>query len=279
MKKWSGGMFIMALAMIMFLGYSLIVIQPQKQSAYSFFRNHPANNSHTKDSDFVKPSQMEVKKASKPSKKPPLINIDGLSDLYASKKNSGEESKALLVWAHMRMLLSRSDTLPETAEGVKEASVAWKELFSTIEKEKASKFSNSNNTEDKNCPYSVSTLDNTASHGGVVLVLPCGLVEDSSITLVGIPDGRYQSFQIELVGSQLSGEPTPPIILHYNVSLPGDNMTEEPFIVQNTWTSEAGWGTEERCPAHGSAYIVNGTFHNNFLWTRFASCESMDNAV
>lgn len=107
----------MALAMIMFLGYSLIVIRPQKQSAYSFFRNHPANDSHTMDSDFVKPSQMEVKKASKPSKKLPLINIDGLSDLYASKQISEEESKALLVWAHMRMLLSRSDALPDTAEG------------------------------------------------------------------------------------------------------------------------------------------------------------------
>ncbi|KAE8077100.1 hypothetical protein FH972_015699 [Carpinus fangiana] len=257
MKKWSGGMFIMALAMIMFLGYSFIGIRPQKHSAYSFFRYHPANDSLTKDSDFVMPSKMEVKKASKPSKKPPLINIDGLGDLYASKKISEEESKALLVWAHMRMLLSRSDSLPETAEGVKEASIAWKQLFSTIEKVKASKFSNGNNTEDKNCPYSVSTLDNAAPHGGVILELPCGLVEDSSITLVGIPDGHYRNFQIELVGSQLSGEPTPPIILHYNVSLPGDNMTEEPFIVQNTWTSEAEWGTEERCPARGSAYAVN----------------------
>ncbi|XP_023910680.2 LOW QUALITY PROTEIN: hydroxyproline O-galactosyltransferase GALT3 [Quercus suber] len=256
MKKWSGGMCIVALAVILVLRYSLIGIQPQKQSAYDFFRNHPTSDPQMKDSGTIKSSKMEVKKVSKLLKKPPLKDIEGLSDLYASKNISEEESKALLVWAHMRMLLSRSDTFPETVDGVKEASIAWKGLLSTIEKEKASKFSYSNNSDDKNCPYSVSTLDKTAMSDGVILELPCGLVGDSSITLVGIPNGQNGSFQIELVGSQLSGEPTPPINLHFNVSLPGDNMTEEPFIVQNTWTSEAGWGKEERCPAHGSANII-----------------------
>ncbi|XP_075656453.1 hydroxyproline O-galactosyltransferase GALT3 isoform X1 [Castanea sativa] len=255
MKKWTGGMCIVALAAILVLRYSLTGIQPQKQSAYDFFRNHPTNDSQMKDSGTIKSSKMEVKKVSKSLKKPPLKDIEGLSDLYASKNISEEESKALLVWAHMRMLLSRNDSFPETADGVKEASIAWKDLLSTIEIKKASKFSNSNNSDDKNCPYSVSTLDKTAMSDGVILELPCGLVGDSSITLVGIPNGENGSFQIELVGSQLSGEPTPPINLHFNVSLPGDNMTEEPFIVQNTWTSEAGWGKEERCPAHGSAII------------------------
>ncbi|KAM4127111.1 hypothetical protein ACJW30_02G066700 [Castanea mollissima] len=256
MKKWTGGMCIVALAVILVLRYSLIGIQPQKQSAYDFFRNHPTNDSQMKDSGTIKSSKMEVKKVSKSLKKPPLKDIEGLSDLYASKNISEEESKALLVWAHMRMLLSRNDTFPETADGVKEASIAWKDLLSTIEIKEASKFNNSNNSDDKNCPYSVSTLDKTAMSDGVILELPCGLVGDSSITLVGIPNGENGSFQIELVGSQLSGEPTPPINLHFNVSLPGDNMTEEPFIVQNTWTSEAGWGKEERCPAHGSANII-----------------------
>ncbi|KAB1213787.1 putative beta-1,3-galactosyltransferase 16 [Morella rubra] len=253
MKKWSGGMVIVALATILLLRYSLVGIQPQKQSASIFFRNHPTNDSSKKDSGSLKSLQLEVKKVSKLPEKAPLINVEGLSDLYASKNISEEESKPLLVWAHMRTLLSRGDTLPETAEGVKEASVAWKDLFSTILKEKASEFSNSSNTKDKNCPYFLSPPDQAALNHGIVLEIPCGLVEDSSITLVGIPDGRNGSFQIELVGSQLSGELTPPIVLHYNVSLPGDNMTEEPFIVQNTWTSKAGWGQEERCPAHESA--------------------------
>ncbi|XP_040990376.1 hydroxyproline O-galactosyltransferase GALT3 isoform X2 [Juglans microcarpa x Juglans regia] len=231
-------------------------IQPKKQSAYSFFKNHPAKESQKKDSGSIRSSEMQVKKVAKPSIKTPLVNIEGLSDLYASKNLSEKESKALLVWAHLRTLLSRSDALPGTAEGVKEASMAWNDLSSTIEKERSSKYSNTNSSKDRNCPYSVSTLDQTALNGVVILEIPCGLVEDSSITLVGIPDGHHGSFQIELVGSQLSGEPTPPIILHFNVSLPGDNMTEEPFIVQNTWTSEAGWGKEEKCPAHRSANIV-----------------------
>ncbi|XP_018814250.2 hydroxyproline O-galactosyltransferase GALT3 isoform X2 [Juglans regia] len=256
MKKWFGGMFVLALVMILVLRYSLMGIQPKKQSAYSFFKNHPANESQKKDSGSIRSSEMQVKKVAKPSIKTPLVNIEGLSDLYSSKNLSEKESKALLVWAHLRTLLSRSDALPGTAEGVKEASIAWNDLSSTIEKEKSSKYSNTNGSKDRNCPYSVSILDQTALNGVVILEIPCGLVEDSSITLVGIPDGHHGSFQIELVGSQLSAEPTPPIILHFNVSLPGDNMTEEPFIVQNTWTSEAGWGKEEKCPARRSVNIV-----------------------
>ncbi|KAG7995740.1 hypothetical protein I3843_01G124300 [Carya illinoinensis] len=256
MKKWFGGMFVLALVMILVLRYSLMGIQPKKQSAYSFFKNHLPNESQKRDSGSIRSSEMQAKKVAKPSIKTPLVNIEGLSDLYASKNLSEKESKALLVWAHLRTLLSRSDALPGTAEGVKEASIAWNDLSSTIEKEKSSKYSNTNSSKDRNCPYSVSTLDQTALNGVVILEIPCGLVEDSSITLVGIPNGQHGSFQIELVGSQLSGEPTLPIILHFNVSLPGDNMTEEPFIIQNTWTSEAGWGKEEKCPAHRSANIV-----------------------
>ncbi|KAG6667907.1 hypothetical protein CIPAW_01G132800 [Carya illinoinensis] len=222
MKKWFGGMFVLALVMILVLRYSLMGIQPKKQSAYSFFKNHPPNESQKRDSGSIRSSEMQAKKVAKPSIKTPLVNIEGLSDLYASKNLSEKELKALLVWAHLRTLLSRSDALPGTAEGVKEASIAWNDLSSTIEKEKSSKYSNTNSSKDRNCPYSVSTLDQTALNGVVILEIPCGLVEDSSITLVGIPNGQHGSFQIEL----------------------------------NTWTSEAGWGKEEKCPAHRSANIV-----------------------
>ncbi|RVW68186.1 Beta-1,3-galactosyltransferase GALT1 [Vitis vinifera] len=34
----------------------------------------------------------------------------------------------------------------------------------------------------------------------------------------------------------------PPIILHYNVRLHGDKITEDPVIVQNTWTIAHDWG-------------------------------------
>ncbi|KAE9454519.1 hypothetical protein C3L33_13589, partial [Rhododendron williamsianum] len=45
------------------------------------------------------------------------------------------------------------------------------------------------------------------------------------------------------------GESDPPIILHYNVRLHGDKITESPVIVQNTWTAAHDWGEEERCPS------------------------------
>ncbi|XVF66057.1 hypothetical protein PTKIN_Ptkin10aG0003400 [Pterospermum kingtungense] len=166
---------------------------------------------------------------------------------------SVEESKALLLWPHMHLLLSRSDALPETSLGIKEASAAWKELLAVIEQGKTTKLSHNIRLKEKNCPFSISNLDKTLFGGGDILELPCGLVEDSSITIIGTPDGRCWSFEIVLAGSNFSGEPKPPIILHYNVSVAGENMTEEPFIVQNTWTNELGWGKEERRPAHVSS--------------------------
>lgn len=261
MKKWSGGLLILALASILFLRYCFMgKKQPQKRSSYDFFNNHPPDDYDIiRDNDEVDLSQTTTKILQiNVKKKPHLIDIKGLRDLYSPKNISSKESKAFLVWAQMRSLLSRSDALPETAQGIKEAAIAWKELLSVIEKEKASKFYETNNKEHKDCPYSISAFNTTISSSGSVLQIPCGLVEDSSITVIGIPDGHRGTFQIKLVGSQFTEEATPPVILHYNVSLPGDNLTEEPVIVQNTWTNELGWGKEERCPDHGSFNALKG---------------------
>ncbi|KAJ4843891.1 hypothetical protein Tsubulata_025941 [Turnera subulata] len=253
MKKWSGGLVVTALAMILVISYSLMGNQPKKkQSAYEFFRNHPADEPQPAQRHPVRSPKLELEKVTKPSKKPHLIDVEGLGDLYAPISISKEESKPLLVWGQMRLLLSRSDALAGTAQGIKETSVAWKDLLSRIDKDKAVTMGRINKTEEKYCPYSVSTGDMMISGRETILDIPCGLVEDSSITVLGIPDGKNGSFQIELLGSRILGEPKPPIILHYNVSLPGDNMTKEPFIVQNTWSNEHGWGKEERCPTHRS---------------------------
>ncbi|KAL7163351.1 hypothetical protein ACSBR2_039449 [Camellia fascicularis] len=210
MKKWSGGLLILGLASILFLRYCFMgKKQPQKQSSYDFFNNYPPDDYDIiRDNDEVDSSQTTTKILHvNVKKKPHLIDIKGLRDLYSPKNISSKESKAFLVWAQMRSLLSRSDALPETAQGIKEAAIAWKELLSWS-----------------------------------VLQIPCGLVEDSSITVIGIPDGHRGTFQIKLVGSQFTEEATHPVILHYNVSMSGDNLTEEPVIVQNTWTNELGWG-------------------------------------
>nr|DAD32995.1 TPA_asm: hypothetical protein HUJ06_011846 [Nelumbo nucifera] len=268
MKKWTGGTLIISLAMILILRYSLMQDQPKKQSAYDFFWNHPSNNSRLGHNGVTRTSQLPQERNR--ARKPYLINVDGLNDLYSLKNISEEDSKVVLVWAQMRSLLSRSDSLSETAQGIKEASVAWKDLLAAIEDEKASRIRNSNiqgnDEKDKNCPFSVGMLNSTMSIYGTILEFPCGLADSSSITLVGIPDGRHGSFQIELIGSLLPGESKPPIVLHYNVSLPGDKMTEDPVIIQNTWTKELGWGKDERCPARGSSSNIKGNPFTATLW-------------
>ncbi|KAL0548473.1 hypothetical protein IC582_012926 [Cucumis melo] len=249
MKKWYGGTLILALATILALRYGLMNTQPKKQSAHDFWRNHPAKDSDSRSSVSLKSKAV---RASEPER-PHLINVEGLSDLIAPDNITKRESEALLLWSHMHPLLSRSDFLPETIQGVKEASIAWGDLLSAIQAEKTTKIGNTNNSKHEICPSSVSSPDKISPSEGIILEIPCGLVEDSSITLVGIPNGERGGFEIELLGSQASGESNPPVILHYNVCLPGDNMSDESFIVQNTWTNEQKWGKEERCPAHLSA--------------------------
>ncbi|KAK7363428.1 hypothetical protein VNO77_05571 [Canavalia gladiata] len=260
MKKWYGGLLIMALGMMLFVLYSLKGIQPQKQSAkqsaYGFFNNHTPDDSINGSSNLpVNSSEVELKRVSKPIKRPYLVHVAGLDDLYDMKNFSEGKTNAVLIWDSLRSLLSRSDALPETGQGVKEASVAWKELLHTVKKDKASKINKTDSPGSQNCPFSVTILGKAALDKGITLDLPCGLVVDSSISLIGIPNGQNRTFQIELAGQELEEEPNPPIILHYNVSFPGENMTEESYIVQNTWTSDFGWGREERCPARGSANI------------------------
>ncbi|KAI3911689.1 hypothetical protein MKX01_029450 [Papaver californicum] len=76
-----------------------------------------------------------------------------------------------------------------------------------------------------------------------------GLVQCSYVTIIGIPSGIPGNFWIDLTGSPLPWEPDPPVVLHFNVRLHGDKITDDPVIVQNTWTLAHDWGEEERCPS------------------------------
>lgn len=265
MKKWSGGILIIALSCILLYRYSYNCIQEQpkpKQSAYDFFKNHPSNISQSRNiSSSAKVSGVNVTEVRRPNVKPRLINVEGLSELFSSVNISKVEKKAFAVWTYLRSLLSRSDALPQTAKGVKEASVAWRELLSIIEEQKiASDNGNANGTDGVKCPFAVSTFDKAVHSDGRLLELPCGLIEDSSITLIGIPNGKNRSFQIVLDGAGFSHEKKAPVILHYNVYLPEENSTKEPVIIQNSWTYEVGWGREQKCPRGRSkdAILVDG---------------------
>ncbi|KAJ9536854.1 hypothetical protein OSB04_029587 [Centaurea solstitialis] len=197
MKKWTGGVLIIGLAFILLVSYSFIQKQPQKQSSYEFFHpNEETANLSTLVQRKVEMLQTSVKRAH-------LINVDGLDYLFnLTNMPKEEEIKPLLAWGQMRLLLSRSDSLPETAQGIKEAAVAWKELRSKIDEKKGSKFVDN---EERNCSYSVGLMNDTSSfssNGSVVLGMPCGLIEDSSITIIAIPDKTQDGFRIELVGQE-----------------------------------------------------------------------------
>src|SRR3954470_2327163 len=75
MKKWYGGLLIMALCVMLFLLYSLNGIPPQKQStkqsAYSFFNNNSQPNDSIKGSSNVEAASFnaELKRIAKTNKK------------------------------------------------------------------------------------------------------------------------------------------------------------------------------------------------------------------
>ncbi|KAG8372828.1 hypothetical protein BUALT_Bualt12G0107600 [Buddleja alternifolia] len=252
MKKWTGGVLIVGLALILLLSYSFIYKSDssKKQSAYDFFNPHPVENDDSDANVSDNLSGGKSKGLHTIRSKPQFRNLEGLNDLYSLSKNvTGDDSATLLVWSQMRFLFPRSDALPETTQGIKEAVTMLKDLLLMVEKYKALKLQDA--TMNETCPYFVSLFNTTALRNESFLEIPCGLVEDSSLTVIGIPNSRQDSFQIELVGSQLKEEPKPPIVLQYNVVLPGENLTKEPLITQNTWSNESGWGKEEKCPDHG----------------------------
>ncbi|KAK9075623.1 hypothetical protein SSX86_003949 [Deinandra increscens subsp. villosa] len=248
MKKWTGGVLIIGLTFILLVSYSFIEKQPQKQSAYEFFHPNEGIAKVSKSVDTI------AEKLQTSIRRPHLVNLDELDYLFnLTHMPKEEEAKPFLAWGQMRPLLSRSDSLPETAQGIKEAAIAWKELKSKVDGTRVSKFDH--DKMEKNCSFSVSAVNSNTlfpSNESVILGIPCGLIVDSSITLIAIPDGNQDGFQIEFVGLEGKDEQDPPVILHYNVVLPGDNFTKEPVIIQNTWTYEFGWGKEERCPNHKS---------------------------
>uniref|UniRef100_A0A1J3CF31 Putative beta-1,3-galactosyltransferase 16 n=1 Tax=Noccaea caerulescens TaxID=107243 RepID=A0A1J3CF31_NOCCA len=231
MRNWSVGISVMLLTLIFVIRYNQI--------------DHKLPTNHNAD-DVSK----EGESVHEAAKKPHFITLEDLDYLFSNKSFYGEEdSNGLLVWSHMRPFLERPDALPETAQGIEEAALAMKDLVFMISKEKVASSAAAmvSKEDERNCPDFVTGIDGDLSGLKPLLDLPCGLTEDSSITLVGVPDEQHsRSFQIELVGSKLSGETHHPIILRYDVNF------SEPSILQNTWTEKLGWGKEMRCPCRGS---------------------------
>lgn len=234
MKKWSGGTLIGILTVLLFFRYSylfqprIVITAPQmlqkqkKQQQYTFWNSNPSLNF---------------------TPKPHLLhNLTGLVELYSLPLSS---SRSTLLWPHIRDLLSRSDSLPDTATGIREASVAWKQLAQAIDRANASDV----DFDHRRCPFSVT--------GNRTLEVPCGLVQDSAVTVVGLPRGGNESsgFQIEMIsGSRDDDEGLQrSVILRYRVRLDRD------FIEQNAKSVDKGWGVEETCPSS----IANASLHSS----------------
>ncbi|XP_048229647.1 beta-1,3-galactosyltransferase GALT1 [Ricinus communis] len=175
-----------------------------------------------------------------------------LSSLFVDRNFSNQVQSSLLTWNHMKYLVNYSQPLPNGMGAIREAQVAWESLLESVKKREqgGAKESLLNKLKGKQCPYFVNIMNATKfGDNGYRLWVPCGLVQGSTITIIGIPNGLLGNFRIDLLGEQLPGEPEPSTILHYNVRLLGDKITEDSVILQNTWTADHGWSEEERCPA------------------------------
>ncbi|XP_057853396.2 beta-1,3-galactosyltransferase GALT1 [Cryptomeria japonica] len=251
MKKWFGSILIVFLIGVLVLRYHFMESVARKSSPFSFFTDHMPEALHLERDLLIRSTQPpeSISQLEMPS----VTDAETLHGLFSQGNLTKEEIQIKLTWNDMKKLVFRTDLLPEARVGVKEAVVAWQDLMQSIEQDKLSEGVKSinvkNGSKEKQCPFSLSAMNATNHQTSIFfLQIPCGFVQDSSITIVGIPSGLLGKFQIELTGAQLPGEPNPPIVLHYNVRLQGDKITEDPVIVQNTWSVIHDWGEEERCP-------------------------------
>lgn len=204
-----------------------------------------------------------------PTAQPPesanqVISADVLvSGLFLRRNFSQEVHSSLLTWNRMKHLINYSQGLPNAVVAVKEARVVWENLMDSFVKEQNGDLNNSSvqKMQEKLCPHFLNKMNATEfADSGYKLRIPCGLIQGSSITVIGIPNGLLGDFRIDLTGESLPGEPDPPIIMHYNVRLQGDKITDDPVIVQNTWTVADDWGEEERCPSPIPGDSKKGTY-------------------
>lgn len=155
----------------------------------------------------------------------------------------------------MLPLLSRPDGLPGTADGVREAAIAWRGLVASIKAEKDANFALESR---KKCSFSVNGSESEVE-------IPCGLVQDSAVTIVGLPVERNGSsrFGFELVGDGNGDVDALPVMLRVNVSI----AEGEVVVSQSCRLPGSGWEEWEWCPGRGQAGN-SSTLKGNF-WRAF----------
>ncbi|KAK4481591.1 hypothetical protein RD792_012493 [Penstemon davidsonii] len=245
MKKWYGGVLTTSFLMLIVLGYYAIKSPIQENYLAS-----PPHFNATNPLEWINPGAAPA--LPNPENTSQVISAEAIAaDLFTQRKLSDQEHSSLYTWNRLKFLITHAQVLPNAIEAVKEAGVAWKNLITSVEDEKLQNNGSSpKRGKEIQCPHFLSKMNaSELDDNGFKLRVPCGLTQGSSITFIGIPNGLLGNFRVDLTGEPLPGEPDPPIILHYNVRLHGDKVTEDPVIVQNTWTIARDWGEEERCPS------------------------------
>ncbi|KAG0470133.1 hypothetical protein HPP92_016833 [Vanilla planifolia] len=248
MKKWSGGLVLVFFFAILLIRYVVVENPLAEMSIPSLFSQNNSEHLHWVNAAENLPFVPNPKNDSDV-----LSSTSLVAQLSVAQNLSDGGQLSLQTWEYMLRLVSHSNGLPQAAEAVKEAITAWKGLLTSLEDDKLANDRNGNKSKErkeKQCPYSVIRMNTSEFSGSEFrLKIPCGLVQGSSLTIIGTPDGILGNFKIDLIGTVLPGEHDPPIVLHYNVRLQGDKITEDPVIVQNTWSLVHDWGPEERCPS------------------------------
>ncbi|KAF5207670.1 Beta-1,3-galactosyltransferase GALT1 [Thalictrum thalictroides] len=240
MKRWYGGVVVASVFTLLVLRYGLMKDPIGEGSLSTLFLNT------TNPLEWVNAG---IPATPNPETTTQVVSVDNLlSGLFAPKNFSTEEQRTLGTWKYLNLLIKNSRVLPNAVEAIKDAGFAWDSLLASVQEQ--SHASKNGTSRQKQCPYFLNKMNATEfGDSGYKLQIPCGLIQGSSVTIIGIPNGLLGNFRIDLTGAPLPGEPDPPIILHYNVRLHGDKITEEPVLVQNTWTVAHDWGDEERCPS------------------------------
>ncbi|PIN13778.1 Galactosyltransferase [Handroanthus impetiginosus] len=245
MKKWYGGVLTTSFLMLFVIGHYVL-----KNPINENYFTSPLNVTLTNPLEWISAgAPPALPKTENPSQ---VISADSIvADFFAQRNLSKEEQSSLHTWNRLKHLVTHAQGFPNAVAAVKEASTAWKNLITSVEEEKLqSNGSLLKRGKEKQCPHFLSKMNaSELDDNGFKLRVPCGLTQGSSITFIGIPNGLLGNFRVDLTGEALPGEPEPPIVLHYNVRLHGDKVTEDPVIVQNTWTIAHDWGEEERCPS------------------------------
>lgn len=245
MKKWYVGILFASSLMLLVLGYCVM-----KNPVMESYRASPVYFNTTNPLEWI--SSTGPPAVQHPDNGSQVVSAETIAlNLFAERNISKEEKQSLNTWNLMKHLISHEQALPNAVEAIKEGGIAWNSLMTSVEVERLNRNENSSSRgNEKQCPHFLKKMNDTELNDmGFRLRAPCGLTQGSSITIIGIPDGLLGNFRIDLTGEPLPWEPDPPVILHYNVRLHGDKITEDPVIVQNTWTIAHDWGDEERCPS------------------------------